>query len=90
MITLIDKIIKEMKTENIIKEINDLNACILFIIDNQLNNSIIIPEAIDLPDIIKGDENKLEFNLLNHLENDIYNSVKVYTSDFCGIKIILN
>ena len=85
MITLIDKIIKEMKTENIIKEINDLNACILFIIDNQLNNSIIIPEAIDLPDIIKGDENKLEFNLLNHLENDIYNSVNVYTSDFCGM-----
>ena len=85
MITLLNKIIKEMKKENIIKEINDLNPCILFIMDNQLNNSIIIPEAIDLPDIIKGDENKLENNLLKPDENTIYNSVNVYTSDCCGL-----
>ena len=62
MTSLLNKIIRDMKVENKIKEITDLKPCILFITQDPKQN-INFPEAKDLPKIIIGDENKLEYNL---------------------------
>ena len=98
MTNLLNQIIRDMKKENNIKEIMDLKPCILFITHNQnlLGSSrgvIDFPEVSDLPDHIKGDENKLEYNLGNDnsssssksFDNEIFNSIKVYTSDSSGL-----
>lgn len=94
-----NKIISNMKKEKEIEKIDDLNPLILFIIQNQniLDKSIDIidlTEIIDLNEYLKGDENILEYDLGNNnnslennksLENEIYNTVKIYTSDYSGL-----
>ena len=42
IIHIINKITNEMKEENIIKEIKDIMPCILFLIENNLNNLLVI------------------------------------------------
>ena len=88
-----------MKKEKEIEKIDDLNPRILFIIQNQniLDKSINIidlTEINDLSEYLKGDENTLEYDLGNDnnslesnksLENEIYNTVKIYTSDYSGL-----
>ena len=99
MTSLMNKIISDMKKEEEIEKIDDLKPCILFIIQNQniLGKSrgiIDLPEINDLSEYLKGDENKLEYDLGNDnnslennksLENEIYNTVKIYTSDYSGL-----
>ena len=89
MTSLMNKIIINMKKEKEIEKIDDLKPCILFIIQNQniLGKSrgiIDLPEINDLSEYLKGDENKLEYDLGNDnnslennksLENEIYNTV---------------
>jgi len=80
---LLNKIIKEMeKKEN---NINIFSPCILFIIQNELSNSMVFPEAIDLPMNLTGNENNLEYDLDQLSKNEIYNHVRIYSSDFCGL-----
>ena len=79
---LLNKMIKEMKKEN---NINIINPCILFIIQNELSNSMVFPEAIDLPKNLIGNENNLEYDLEKLTENEIYNHVRIYSSDCCGL-----
>ena len=52
---------------------------------SQLDNLTFFPETKDLLENLKLDEYKLEYNLEKSLVNEIYNSVKVYTSDCCGL-----
>ncbi len=107
MANLINQIIRDMKGENKIKEIEDLKPFILFITQNQKDNSrgfIDFPEISHLPEHLKGDENKLEYNFgnndssrinnslgkfqLNNSNNkrdEIYNIVKIYTSECSGL-----
>ena len=87
-----NKIIMDMKSENIIHEMEDLKSSILFLIQNQKDSFkriIDLPEVNDLPEYFIGNENKLEYDLGNDsdnsLINEIYNTVKVYTSDCCGL-----
>ena len=88
-----------MKKEKEIEKIDDLNPLILFIIQNQniLDKSrdiIDLTEINDLSEYLKVDENILEYDLGNDnnslennksLENEIYNTVKIYTSDYSGL-----
>ena len=100
MTNLLNQIVFDMKRENKIKTINDLEPCILFITHNQnlLGNSVDFPKEVkDLESYIIGDENKLEYELGDESSNsskskekslsisEIYNSVKVFTSDCCGL-----
>jgi hypothetical protein len=100
MTNLLNQIVSDMKRENKIKTIEDLKPCILFITHNQnlLGNSIDFPKEVkDLEKHRIGDEDKLEYNLGDESSNsskskeksqsisDIYNSVKVFTSDCCGL-----
>ena len=108
MTNLLNRIVSEMKRENIIKTIGDLKPCILFITHNQnlLGNSIDFPKEVeDLQPHWIGDESKLEYDLgdvsskssksneksqsqtliQTQAISEIYNSVKVYTSDCCGL-----
>jgi hypothetical protein len=92
MISLMNKIIRDMKAENIIKELKDLKPCILLIIQKNFMKADFL-EIYDLPEYLKGDENKLEYNFIldnsidsnDSLVYEIYNSVKVFTSDCCGL-----
>ena len=92
MTSLLDKIIKELKSEKKIKEIKDLKPCILFITQNEERYKN-LADAEPLEESFKGDENDLEYKLQNtgSIEsnlsaiNKIYNTVKVYTSDCCGL-----
>ena len=92
MTSLLNKIINEMKAQKTIKEITDLKPCILFLTQNSAYSAD-FPEAKDLPESIKGDENKLEYELGKEgstnsgktLQNIIYDSVRVYTSDCSGL-----
>jgi hypothetical protein len=92
MTSLMNKIIRDMKAENIIKEMKDLKPCILFIIQKNFMKAD-FQEIYDLPEYLKGDENKLEYNFIldnsidsnDSLVYEIYNSVKVFTSDCCGL-----
>ena len=96
MTSKMNEIINEMKSANTIKEISDLSPCILFITQKQSGSSrgiVDFQEATELPGYLKGDENKLEYNLgkgsstdsNKTSEKEIYNAVKVYTSECCGI-----
>ena len=98
MTSLMNKIINNMKKENKIESIEDIKPCILFVIQNQnkLGKSkgiIDLPGINDLPEYLKGDENKLDYNLEienllannKNYENEIYNSIKIYTSDCSGL-----
>ena len=100
MTNLLNQIASDMKRENKIKTIEDLKPCILFITHNQnlLGNSIDFPKEVkDLEKHRIGDEDKLEYKLGDESSNsskskeksqsisDIYNSVKVFTSDCCGL-----
>ena len=72
--SLIDRIIRDMKTENAIKEIKDLKPCILFITQNpQYMNDF--PDAEVLAIDMKGDENKLEY-LLKRNSSEVKNHPK--------------
>ena len=85
MISLMNKIIGDMKKENIIKEIKDLESCIIFITQiNKLGSSRRIDsnEVINLPDYLTKNEDKLGYNINS---NEIYNRVKIYSSDCCGL-----
>lgn len=81
-----------MKLDNKIKEIKDLQPCILFITENEERYKN-LADAEPLEDSFKGDENDLEYKLQNtgSIENNlssinkIYNTVRVYTSDCCGL-----
>ena len=99
MTSLMNKIISDMKKEKEIEKIDDLNPLILFIIQNQniLDKSrdiIDLTEINDLSEYLKVDENILEYDLGNDnnslennksLENEIYNTVKIYTPDYSGL-----
>ncbi len=114
MTNLMNQIISDMKGENKIKKIEDLEPCILFITQNQKDSSkgvIDFPEITDLPKHYIGDENKLEYNFgnddslnnnnaslrksqlynndnINNSDNkldEIYNNIKVYTSECSGL-----
>ena len=96
MTSLLNRIIRDMKAENTIKDIKDLKPFILFITQNQSGSSrgfADFPEAIPLPGYLKGDENKLEYDLgkdgsidtNKSSEKEIYNAVRVYTSECSGI-----
>ena len=83
MTSIMDKIIRDMKAENLIKKIKDLKPCILFITQiNKLGRGIDSSEVINLPEYLTRDDDKIEYNLIS---NEIYNSVKVFTSDCCGL-----
>ena len=56
MTSLLDKIIRDMKSEYIIKEIEDLKSCILFITQNTERYKD-FRDAKDLDECLKGDEN---------------------------------
>ena len=90
MTSLLSQIIREMKSRNSIKEIKDIRPCILFIAQNELGSSrrtLDFQEINDLPEYLKGDENKLEYSLRGniYLEKEIYDAVGVYSSDCCGL-----
>ena len=92
MTSLLDKIIRDMKAEKVIKEIKDLKPCILFITQNpqRMND---FPDAEELTENMKGDENKLEYILekgsstesKKTSQDEIYSAVRVYSSDFSGL-----
>ena len=84
---LLNQIIQEMKKENTINEINDLNPCILFLIQNELKYNIFFSdsEVNDLSTDYIGNENKLEYAIDKLLDNEIYNHTKIYSSDCCGL-----
>ena len=92
MTSLKDKIIREMIAENIIKDVQDIKPCIIFITQNpeRMND---FSDAQDLQPKYKGDENKLEYILGNEdsidnkhsSKNAIYDAVRVYTSDCAGL-----
>ena len=87
-----------MKIGNSIKKIEDLKPFILFIIHNQnllgISKSVVdFPEFKEFPNYLIKDEYKLDYELKSDdssdrkksLINEIYNSIKVYTSDCSGL-----
>ena len=96
MTSKLNDIINEMKLTNTIKEISDLKPFILFITQKNSDNSrgiVDFQEATELPEYLKVYEDKLELNFgkgsstnsNKTTQNEIINSVRVYTSDLCGI-----
>ena len=96
MTNLINQIISDMKIGNSIKKIEDLKPCILFIIHNQnllgiFKSVVDFPEFKEFPNYLIKDE--LDYELKSDdssdrkksLINEIYNSIKVYTSDCSGL-----
>lgn len=95
MTTLLNYIASDIKNEKKIIE-----QGILFITHNKnlIGNSVDFPKEVkDLGNYIIGDENKLEFELRDQSSNnsnskiknqsiyEIYNSIQVYSSDYCGL-----
>ena len=88
---LLKKIIIEMKKENSIKDVKDLNSCILFLIQNSsfyLNDIFDVQELQELTRNMK--EEKKEFNMVKYIsinsdEYKIYQKIKIYTSDYCRL-----
>ena len=81
MTNLVNQIISDMKKENTLKTIEDLKPCILFLINkkNSFDNSrgiLDVKEIKDLPEYIKGDEDKLDYSLKNDGSEERKNSFK--------------